>query len=178
MSGRSSRGWLWVAALVAALVLPVVVAGALWWWQQDRLSDAEATVDADRAALDAATRETLAWATVDYREVDEYIERVRSSATGRFLAQWEEREEALRALLGELEPVQVPTIPKDGAGLICGAAEKCDEGDAQALIAMDATVTNKNTKQPVPRQYRIKVTLEESGEDWLVENLEYIDAQA
>ena len=178
MSARPTVGRLRVVALVAALVIPVVAAAAVWLWQAGRLDDQQADQASDRAALDAATRETLAWATVDYQKVDEYVARVKSGATGRFLSQFNASEKALKALVTSNQSVQVPTIPKDGAGLICGATERCDQGDAQALVAMDATVTNKSTKTPAPRQYRLKITLEESGGDWKIENLEFVDAES
>jgi len=178
MSERVPGGRLRVVLLVVALVIPVVAAAAVWISQSGRLADAEADQAADRAALDAATRETLAWATVDYRKVDDYVARVKSGATGRFLEQFTSSEKVLTALVTSNKSVQVPTIPKDGAGLICGATERCDSGDAQALVAMDATVTNKNTKSPAPRQYRLKITLDQSGGDWKIENLEIIDAQS
>jgi Mce-associated membrane protein len=178
MSGRSSGSRLRVVALVVALVVPLAAAVAAWQWQGQRLADARADRAADRAALDAATRETLVWATVDYRKVDDYVARVESGATGRFLSQFKASEKALRTLVTSNKSVQVPTIPHDGAGLICGATERCDQGDAQALVAMDATVTNKSTKTPVPRQYRLKITLDQSGGDWKIENLEFVDAQS
>ena len=178
MSGRTAGGRLRVAAIVVALVVPVVAAALVWQWQAQRLEDQRADRATDSAALDAATRETLAWATVDYRKVDDYVARVQSGATGRFLSQFKASEKALKALVTSNRSVQVPTIPRDGAGLICGATERCDQGDAQALVAMDATVTNKSTKTPVPRQYRLKITLDRSGGDWKIENLEFVDAQS
>ena len=179
MTGRTARGWLRVVAIVVALALPVVAAAAVWVWQGGRADDAQAAAASDRAALDPATRETLTWATVDYREVEDYIAAVEAGATGRFLSQFQDSEKALTALVTSNKSVQVPTIPKDGAGLICGATTKpCEQGDAQALIAMDATVTNKSSKTPVPRQYRLKITLQKTEGDWKIENLEFVDAQS
>ena len=178
MSGRSSGRGLRVVAIVVALVLPLVAAVVVWRWQAHRLDEQQAAAASDRAALDAATRETLAWATVDYRKVDDYVARVQAGATGRFLSQFKASEKALEALVTSNRSVQVPTIPQNGAGLICGATERCDQGDAQALVAMDATVTNKSSKTPVPRQYRLKITLDQTGGDWKIENLEFVDAQS
>ncbi len=62
--------------------LPVTLVVGLWVWQArelDRVEDARAE---DLAAVNAATRLTRAWASVDYREVDEYVEAVRDGATG------------------------------------------------------------------------------------------------
>ena len=171
MTGARSR--LSGVLLGLVLVLPVAAAAGLWVWQDSERRDAEASQAEDRAALDAATRQTLAWASVDYREADEYVETVEQGATGDFLQQFQESEDALRDLLAQNQSVQVPTIPEGGAGLI-----ERDGDQARVLIAMDATVTNKQTRTPVPRQYRLQVTLEQVDGEWLTSGLEFIDAQA
>ena len=123
--------------------------------------------------LNAATRETLAWASVDYRKADEYVASVEESATGEFLAQFQESEKALRQLLATNKSVQLPTIPEGGVGLV---ERKGDQ--AKVLVAMDATVTNKASREPQPRQYRLLVTLDKVEDEWLTSGLEFIDAQS
>ena len=168
------RGRLGVLLLGLALVLPVAAAAGVWQWQAAELSDAEESRAEDRAALNAATRQTLAWASVDYRQADEYVATVEDGATGDFLTQFQESEDALRELLESNRSVQVPSIPEGGAGLI----ERDEDSDvATVLIAMDATVTNKSTQTPQPRQYRLKVTLAKEDGEWLTSGLEFIDAQ-
>jgi Mce-associated membrane protein len=161
--------------LVLAALVPVAAALALWLWQHDRLGDLEAAEADDRRALDAATRVTLAWATIDHTKADEYIATVQDGATGTFLSEFTEAEETLRALLEDNESVQVPTIPKDGAGLL---EHKEGSDTATVLVAMDASVSNKDTEEPQPRQYRLRVTMTEVDGEWLVSNMEFIDAEA
>jgi Mce-associated membrane protein len=156
-----------------ALVVPVAAAAGVWQWQAAELRSAEDSQAEDRSALDAATRQTLAWASVDHREVDEYVASVEAGATGEFLKQFQESEDALRQLLESNKSVQVPTIPEGGAGLI-----ERDGDQARALIAMDATVTNKEATTPQPRQYRLQVTLTREGDEWLTSGLEFVDAQS
>ena len=159
--------------LILVLLLPIALAAGLWLWQSQELADAEAARADDRDAVNAATRATLAWASVDHRRADDYVETVRSMATGEFLAQFEESETALRQLLKDNRSIQVPTIPIDGAALL----ERRDD-QARVLIAMDASVTNKRTKTPQPRQYRLQVTLTEEDGEWLVSGMEFIDAES
>ncbi len=166
------RGRLPGVLLVLALVVPVAASAGVWQWQAAELRSAEESRDEDRAALNAATRQTLAWASVDYREADEYVATVEAGATGDFLKQFQESEDALRELLESNRSVQVPTIPEGGAGLL-----ERNGDEARVLIAMDATVTNKSTKTPQPRQYRLQVTLVETDGEWLTSGLEFIDAQ-
>ena len=167
------RGRLSGVLLGLALLVPVAASVGVWQWQAAELRSAEESREEDREALNAATRQTLAWASVDYREADEYVETVEQGATGEFLEQFQESEDALRELLESNRSVQVPTIPEGGAGLL-----ERDGDQARVLIAMDATVTNKSTKTPQPRQYRLQVTLVRSGDEWLTSGLEFIDAQS
>lgn len=172
MSRTGKRSSLSIILLALLLVVPVVAAAALWRWQSGELEAAQDRRVEDQAALTAATRETLAWASVDWRKADEYVTTVEDGATGAFLSQFQKSEPALRQLLSTNKSVQVPTIPKDGAGLL-----ERDGDEARVLIAMDATVTNKSTKTPQPRQYRLEVTLTKQDGDWLTSGLEFIDAR-
>ena len=162
-------GWL----ALAALLVPVVASAALWVWASRRLDDVEAARAQDRAALRAATLETTTWASVDYRDIDGFLARVKKGATGEFLQQFEQSQTALRTLIAQNKSVQVPTIPKDGAALL---ERRGDE--ARVLIVMDADVTNKSTTTPQPRQYRLQVTVTKVKGQWLTSTLEFVDAQA
>ena len=166
---RRTTGW---GALVA-LLIPVVLTAAVWVTQSRQVSAAEDVRAEDRAALDAATRETLNWASVDYRKVDDFVTTVKEGATGKFLQQFEQSETALRTLIDQNQSVQVPTIPKDGAALL-----ERRGNEARVLIVMDANVTNKSTKTPQPRQYRLQVTVSKVKGRWLTSNLELVDATA
>lgn len=164
---HSRRDWV---LTVLVLALPVVVALGLWWWQAGELDRAEEDRAQDRAVVAAAEQHTLAWASVDYRKTDDYVEAVRAGATGEFLQQFDESEVALRQLLADNKSVQVPTIPDDGVALL-----ERDGDSARVLVAMDAAVTNKSTKSPQPRQYRLQVELGEVDGQWLISGLEFID---
>ena len=160
-------------ALVAALVLPLVLAAGLLAWQVVERERAEDERAEDREVVNAATALTMAWASVDHREVDAYVEEVKAGATGPFLSQFENAEPFLRQTLEDNESVQVPAIPKDGAALLERRGDQ-----ARVIVAMDARVSNKNTKRPQPRQYRLQVQLEQESGEWLVSGLEIIDEQS
>ncbi|QIK66705.1 hypothetical protein G7072_10470 [Nocardioides sp. HDW12B] len=170
-TAQRSRGW-WVRVGLAAL-LPVLVAVGLYVWQDRERDAAVAAAAEDRAALNAATLQTLNWASVDYRDVDAFVAKVEAGATGDFARQFDESEEALRQLIESNESVQVPTIPQGGAGLL----ERRDD-EARVLIVMDAQVTNTSAETPQPRQYRLQVTVSKVDGRWLTSQLEFIDEQA
>jgi hypothetical protein len=157
-----------LACLLAVLLLPAVAGGVLFW-QHDRHEDAVAAREEDRAAVRAATQEVRTWATVDHRKLDEYFAAVEAGATGQFLGEFKQTEDVLRKGLVENESVQVPTIPKGGAGLL----ERQDDV-ARVVVALDAVVTNKSVQGPQPRQYRMQVTLRKVKGAWLTSNLEFV----
>ena len=159
--------------MVLVLALPVLLAGALWLWQARELDEAEDARAEDRAAVNAATALTLAWASVDHRKVDEYVESVRAGATGDFLQEFENAEPFLRQTLADNKSVQVPTIPQEGAALL-----ERSEDEARVIVAMDAAVSNKQTERPQARQYRLQVSLRKESGEWLVSGLEFIDEAA
>ena len=118
----ASRSRAWWVRVVLILLLPVLVAAGLYVWQ-DRERDADAAAAAeDRAALNAATLQTLNWASVDYRDVDTFVEKVKAGATGDFAQQFDESEDALRELIESNESVQVPTHPRTGEPACSSAA--------------------------------------------------------
>jgi len=158
--------------LLLALVLLIAASIVVWRIAAAQRHDAEASAAEDQAALDAARRETLAWADVDYRKADQYVSTVESGSTGDFLQQFQKSEKGTRYLLRLNRSVQVPSIPQDGVGLV-----EREGNTARVLIAMDATVSNKNTKKPQPRQYRLQVTMTKVGGQWKTSGLEFVNAQ-
>ena len=172
-AGRGRRSARDLVVLVVVLALPVVLAGALWLWQARELDQAEDARAEDRAAVNAATALTLAWASVDHREVDEYVAAVRSGSTGDFLQEFDNAEPFLRQTLKDNKSVQVPTIPKEGAALLERSGD-----EARVIVAMDAAVSNKSTRRPQARQYRLQVHLRKQDGEWLVSGLEFIDEAA
>lgn len=155
--------------LVLLLLVPPVAAAGLWLWQRDVYATERDQRAEERAVLVAAAEGTTAWASVDYTDVDAYFARVQEVATGDFLAEFQDSEASLRSLLVENESVQVPVIPKGGVGLL----ERTGDS-ARVLVAMDATVTNKNTETPQPRQYRLQLVLDRVEGEWLISTLEFV----
>lgn len=157
------------ALAVLLVVLPLVIGATLLVLARGEYADQRDERAQDRAALNAATANTLAWGSVDYRELDAYFTAVKDTSTGEFLEQFAATEEDLRSLLVENESVQVPIIPRGGAALL----ER--EGDtARVIIAMDANVSNVTTETPQPREYRLQVTLTRVDGEWRTSVLEFV----
>jgi Mce-associated membrane protein len=168
-STTSGPGAVRTILALLALLLPVALGVALWLWQDNEHSTAAASAKADSDAVKAATAQALTWASVDYRKTDEYFAAVEKGATGKFLQEFKQSEEPLSSLLTENKSVQVPTIPKDGAGLV-----ERDGDTARVIVALDATVSNTSTATPQPRQYRLQLTLANVDGTWKTNNLEFV----
>jgi Mce-associated membrane protein len=54
------------------------------------------------------------------------------------------------------------------------ALSSSDGTTAVALAAVRATVGNAAAPEGQQRQYRLRITLEKTGETWLVANLEFV----
>ena len=166
-TGGTRPAWL----LVAALLVPVVAALAVWWWQDQERDEIEAARAEDRAAVNAATELAHAWASVDYREVDTYIETVQEGATGDFRDKFDQFVSVTRRLVVSNKQVQEPDIPKDGAALIERSGDQ-----ARVLVVLDAVMTTKASPDPVYKAERLLVELTKVDGQWLVSSLEPIDA--
>jgi Mce-associated membrane protein len=169
MSTPRATGRVRTLLAVPIVLLPPVLGAGVFAWQHHEHDRAEAAKQLDADAVRAATLEVQNWAAVDYRKLDSYFKLVEGGATGKFLQEFTQTEPTLREGLTKNKSVQVPTIPKNGAGLL-----ERDGNNARVVVAFDAVVTNISTKGPQPRQYRMQVTLQKVGGRWLTDNLEFV----
>ena len=165
-SQPAGRGRIRTIATVVLVVLPALVGLAVWLWAQSRQADMRAERDADRAVLNAATRQVIAFKSVDYQNIDEHFAAVEEGATGEFLEQFQAFEKQLRAALEKSRSVEVPSIPKDGVALV-----ERGEDTARVIVIVNSTLTTASSPEPQPRHVRIGLTLERHGDEWLTSEL-------
>jgi len=159
-----------VRAALALVVLGLAVAGIVVALdQRERLDDLKSAEAKDQAAVEAATKEAMAWTTVDYQDPEGYFDAIRAGAGGDFLAELEETEKTLSDLLVENQTVQTANIPTDGAALV----ERTGDG-ATVLVTLDATVSSKSKPEPTMRQYRLRLTLRYTDSTWVTTGLEFV----
>jgi len=125
------------------------------------------TRDQAAAAVLAAKQQVLELTTLDKAHIDAQLQDLRSHATGGFATQFE-------GILGTFASV----VKKDNitaTGKIAGAGlEKLSGGKATVIVASSTTVTNSSTAKPVPRNYRLRVTLTRVGARWLTSGMEFV----
>lgn len=116
----------------------------------------------------AAREETLAFLTVDYKNMDPLIEKVLAGATGQFKEQYEQAKVTLKATAQDGQSMATGKIGAIGIGDI-------DEDNAVVFVAADGEVTNKSTKgKAQPRSYRFKLDMVRKGDRWLTSNLQIL----
>ena len=116
----------------------------------------------------SARKETLAFLTVDYTDMDPLIEKVLAGATGPFKEQYEGAKSQLKTTAETGQAVATGEVKEVGIGDI-------DGDTAVVFVAADGSVKNKSTKgKAMPRHYRFKLTLVRKGDKWLTSDLQIL----
>jgi Mce-associated membrane protein len=158
----SRLGWVSLALiglLVILLALGVVV---FTKWRGEKSKH-----DAYADAVAAAKAETLAFTTLDYRNAKASLQRVQKGATGEFGQEFSKQSPTIEKLTRQNRSVSKGTVVS--AGVV-----SMDQDSARVIVVADSQVTNKSTKTPVPRHYRLQLDLERKGTDWLTSALEFV----
>ena len=116
----------------------------------------------------AARKETLAFLTVDYKNMDPLIVKVLDGATGSFKSHYQRAQVTLKATAQQGQAVATGEVREVGIGDI-------DGDTAIVFVAADGSVTNKNPKgKAQPRAYRFKLTMVHKGDEWLTSDLQIL----
>lgn len=162
------------AVLVAAIAIPVVLAIVLV------ASLAFAGVPVVRNHQEAATPETVDWepyvdagkaaaqnlTTIDYRTVDQDIQRILDMSTGTFHDDFESRSDEFSDTVRESQSVSEGAIA--GVGL-----ESLRTDQAGVLVAIAVKTTNGGAAQQ-PKSWRIRVTVDKVGDGYKASNVEFV----
>lgn len=121
-----------------------------------------------RAVTRAARAETLAFLTVDYKNMDPLIAKVLAGAAGDFKQQYDRTKVTLKA------SAQQSQARSTGKVLSVGISD-IDDTDAVVFVAADSQVSNKSTRgKSQPRYYRLKLTMVRKDGRWLTSNLQFV----
>lgn len=119
--------------------------------------------------LDAATRLVTAFSNLDHEDPDASIDGVKAVATGEFLKQYEAGSADLEKLAVEAESTMVSEVV--WSGLVAG-----DDDSATVIVATAGTVKNKTTEFAEESvNYRIQVQLVREGDEWLANDLQFVE---
>ena len=129
-----------------------------------RPADLGAAGSRSTPAGEAVSRAELAvttYFTLGYRRIDADMDRMRALGTPGFVESYDEETSALVTRVVARRIVLSATLPRNGA-----ATEYLTADLAQVVVAVDVITRRAGTRNSTA--YRIRVTLERSGDTWLV----------
>lgn len=105
--------------------------------------------------------------TIDWRHADADVQRILDSATGSFYDDFSQRSAPFVEVVKKVRSISTGTVTV--AGL-----ESSTANDAQVLVAVNVETTTSETPQPVPRAWRMRISVQKVGNDVKVSNVEFV----
>ena len=152
-----------VAALSLLLVL-LLVAGVTLFVHNHKVSTAEASKS---AALDTARQVATSLTTITPDNAAGQIDDLAKHSTGSFKDQIGGYSAMFQAVLKQGNVASRGTITAAGI-------EKMEGDAASALVAVSALITSGQVPQGQPRTYRLLVSLQRNGDQWLASNVDFV----
>lgn len=105
--------------------------------------------------------------TIDWRHADADVRRILDSATGEFYNDFSKRSQPFIEVLQQAKATTVGTVTE--AGLESQTADT-----AQALVAVSVQTTNAGEADPVPRVWRMRITVQKVGDQVKISNVGFV----
>lgn len=167
-STLEATGRRWWPLLVATAAAAVAVSGLLMWWQADQ--DPQ-RADAERrdAVLIEARGDIETMNTLDYRSVDEGVERWAQVTTGTLHDQLAGVSADDRTLLAEQKKISTGRV-------VDAAVVDVDATSATVIAAVEVTVKDaaKPDSEPTVKRNRFSADLVKVGGRWKLESLQQV----
>lgn len=161
-AASSSTGW--IAAGVAGVVaVGAITAGVVFFLQNSNKAEKlDAIAESTKAACDYGA----ILANYDYsKDLDGYIASMKAGATGDYLKEFSDASDALK---GAMVQAQVKSTGEDvQCAYISGSTD-----DVKAMVTMTQYRTNFTQTEPDRMMFAIEMSLERSGDKWLVSKLD------
>jgi Mce-associated membrane protein len=156
-----------VALALLGLVAAAVVLGVRDHRHRETDATANGATPTEQAALAAARGEAVALTTIGYKTASSDLDRVLAGATGALRTQFEKEKAQLPATLAH-------TRSSSRGSVLSSALSSIDGAHAQALVAVDATVTGTDTGSTgVLKHYRMMVSLDQQNGHWLASDVAF-----
>ncbi|RHW23619.1 hypothetical protein D0Z08_28760 [Nocardioides immobilis] len=154
----------WQTGLLALVVVALLaVAGhRALAWQDERQ---RATDEKDAAA--AATAEVEGLIEVSGATSEQDLDKLLDGATAEFRTELEAQADRLRKALSKNKVTATGDVVS--AGVV-----NLEDGRATVIVAAVGTVENDQTAEAEPRNYRLRVDLQQDDDRWLVSGLEFV----
>jgi len=152
---------LWVIAVAAVLAAALVALAAFSWTRPDPKA-IEGDADTARSAAERAVVPVLSY---DYRSLDKGQKEAESWLTPRY------RDKDYRPLFATIKQNAPGTQTVVTTTVVESAIVRAGEDRVEVLVLVDRPTTNKQQTSPVTYEDHVKVTMQRSGDDWLVDDM-------
>jgi Mce-associated membrane protein len=128
--------------------------------------------DSDTAARNQVTARAndfaVAYNTYDVADIDDYQKRLKGLLTPAYDKQFVEITNAV------FDALKTKDQKSGGAKVLGVALDSIDKDSAEAIVAVDASITNTDNKAAVLRHFRWKVSFQKAKGEWLVDKFESV----
>lgn len=164
--GRRAGAPVWTAVmalLVVALIVGLVTAAGY----HSRVGNYNAQASNRQAAIAVATTAVTDLTTADYKDPTQYVDKLKPLAVGNFLSLFTNSASGFQDVLVQGKVQTTGRVAYVGV-------QRMGTGTAQLTVLAYVTVKNSQTPKGSQRVYRLAVSMIQSGSQWLVSNVEFV----
>lgn len=153
-------------ATVIGMVVAIALTG-LVGWLGFRAYQLHQVRDQRELFLQVGRQGALNLTTIDWQHADSDVQRILDSATGTFYDDFSKRKQPFIDVVKKAQSKSVGTITQ--AGL------ESDSGDeAQVLVAVSLKTSNLGAADQAPREWRMRITVQKTGDEAKVANVAFV----
>ena len=115
----------------------------------------------------AARQGALSLTTIDHEHVDDNVQHILDSSTGSFRDDFEQRAKPFADAARKAQSKSVGTVT--AAGIESDGGEQ-----GQVLLAMTVMTSNGGVPERLPKAWRIRVTVSQTGDGFKVSQVEFV----
>ncbi|OBK21390.1 mammalian cell entry protein [Mycobacterium asiaticum] len=153
-------------AILLGLTLVVALA-ILLLWLGFRVHQAEQTQAQRGEFLQVATQGAVNLTTIDWRHADADVHRILDGATGEFRDDFARRSGPFIDVLRQAQSSTVGSVTESGL-------ESQTADTAQALVEVSVQTSNAGAAEPVPRVWRMRITVAKVGDQVKVSSVRFV----
>ncbi|MEV0673885.1 Mce protein [Mycobacterium sp. NPDC050441] len=152
---------------IAVALVAVAALTALTGWLGYRDRQAQAAQEQHNLFVQVARQAAVNLTSIRHDEADADVQRILDSATGTFRDDFEKRSAPFVEVVKRTQSTSQGTVAE--AGL-----ESEVDGVARVLVAVSVKTTNSAAPEQEPRRWRMRISVEQVGDDVKVSNVEFV----
>lgn len=153
-------------ATIVGLVL-VLALGGLTTWLGFRAYESHRADEQRQLFLEVGREGALNLTSVDYKQVDQDVQRILGNATGQFYDEFNQRAKPYAEVVKQVKSKSVGTVTE------AGVASMSPDG-ADVLVAVVVTTVLEGQPEQAPRAWRMRITVQKDGDDAKVADVEFV----